>query len=312
MSDLFQFLLTYGYVVVFAAAFLEQVGLPIPAATLLIGMGALSRSGEFSFGVVVASAAIAALSADFIWYELGRSHGRSVLRLLCRIALEPDYCVRRTEDTFERLGLWTLLPVKFMPGFNAAAVPLAGMMQTRFLRFLAFDIPAVTLWSATYTLIGYIFSQQVEWVVQSVSRLGTSLLIVIAIAVAVYLGYKIDQRRRFFSKTSSVSRITTEQLKAKMDAGENILIFDLRNPLDRKTDPVRIPGAFHVLPDHIDFRADDIAAEQEIVVYCTCPNEATSARVALALRRKGLRRVLPLKGGLDAWREQDFPIERLD
>src|SRR2546428_8061759 len=107
MSEFLQFLLTYGYIVVFAAAFLEQVGLPLPAATLLIGMGALSRSGEFSFGVVVAIAATAALTADFIWFELGRSHGRSILRLLCRISLEPDYCVRRTEDMFERGGPWS-------------------------------------------------------------------------------------------------------------------------------------------------------------------------------------------------------------
>lgn len=311
MSELLQFLLKYGYLVVFGAAFVEQIGLPLPALPLLVGMGALSRSREFSFVLVVGTAVIASLAADLIWYELGRSHGRSVLRLICRISLEPDYCARRTEDAFERLGLWALLPAKFIPGFNAAAVPLAGMVKVPLLRFLAFDIAGVTLWSGAYTTLGYVFSKEIERLIIYLATLGASLLIVVAAAVGVYIGYKLDQRRRFL-KTLSITRITPEELKARMDAKENILIFDMRNPLDRSTDPVRIPGAFHVLPDHIDFQREDIDFDQEIVLYCTCPNEATSARVAMQLKRVGLSRARPLQGGLDAWRERNLPVEHLD
>jgi membrane protein DedA with SNARE-associated domain/rhodanese-related sulfurtransferase len=311
MSDLLQFVLKHGYLVVFGTAFAEQLGLPLPAVPLLIGMGALSRSGNFSFAFVVATASLASLTADMIWYQLGRSHGRSVLRLICRITLEPDYCVRRTEDAFERLGLWALLPAKFIPGFNAATIPLAGMMKTSLVRFLTFDIIGVLLWSGTYTLLGYVFSLEVERVITYLSTLGTSVLILILAALSVYVGYKLNQRRKFL-KTLSVIRITPEELKAKMDAREKILIFDMRNRLDRNTDPVRIPGAFHVLPEHIDFQREDLDANQEIVVYCTCPNEATSARVALQLQRMGLQNVRPLQGGLDVWRELNLPVERLD
>src|SRR5215470_3870785 len=162
MFDLLQFVLKYGYVVIFGTTFAEQIGLPLPALPLLIGMGALSRSGDSSFVLIVATATVASLAADFIWYHLGRLHGRSVLRLICRISLEPDYCVRRTEDAFERLGLWALLPAKFIPGFNAATVPLAGMMKTPLLRFPIYDIAGVVLWGGTYTLLGYLFSKQVE------------------------------------------------------------------------------------------------------------------------------------------------------
>jgi membrane protein DedA with SNARE-associated domain/rhodanese-related sulfurtransferase len=311
MSDLLRFLLKYGYIVIFGSAFVEQMGVPIPAATLLVGMGALSRSGEFSFAAIVATAGLAALMADLIWYELGRHHGRSVLRLICRISLEPDYCVRRTEDGFEKLGLWVLLIAKFIPGFNAAAVPLAGMMKTSMPRFLAFDVAGVMLWSGTYTLLGYIFSQQIERIVMHLSTLGTSLLLVVAAALAGYITYKLDQRRKFL-KGLKVMRVTPEELKARMDAKENIMIFDMRNRLDRKTDPVRIPGAFHVLPEHIDFRPEDISVDQEIILYCTCPNEATSARAALQLHRMGLIHARPLGGGLDAWRERSLPVESLD
>src|SRR5215510_2060719 len=311
MFDLLQFVLKYGYIVIFATTFAEQIGLPLPALPLLIGMGALSRSGDSSFVLIVATATIASLAADFIWYHLGRLHGRSVLRLICRISLEPDYCVRRTEDAFERFGLWALLPAKFIPGFNAATVPLAGMMRTPPLRFLAFDLAGVALWSSTYTSVGYVFSQEVQQIITYLSTLGTSLIILIVLALMVYVGYKLEQRRRFL-KALSVKRITPEELKAKMDANENILIVDTRNRLDRNTDPVRIPGAFHILPEHVEFQRQDIDFNREIVIYCTCPNEATSARVAVKLQRMGLPHVRPLQGGLDVWRDQNLPLERLD
>src|SRR5262245_2108640 len=255
-------LLKYGYLIIFGAAFAEQLGLPLPAVPLLIGMGALSRSGRASFVLIVATATIASLIADLIWYELGRFHGRSALRLICRISLEPDSCVRRTEDAFEQHGLWSLLPAKFIPGFNAATVPLAGMMKTPFLLFLLLDTAGVLLWSVAYTLLGYIFSQQVEAVLVYLSTLGTSLLILIAAAFGSYVGYKVHHRRRFL-KTLSVMRIAPEELKAKLDAKEKVMVFDMRNHLDRDTDPVRIPGAFHVLPGHIEFQPDDIDFNQE-------------------------------------------------
>jgi membrane protein DedA with SNARE-associated domain/rhodanese-related sulfurtransferase len=311
MSELFQFLLKHGYAVIFGSAFVEQMGVPIPAATLIVGMGALSRSGEFTLAAIVATAGAAALVADLIWYELGRHHGRSVLRLICRISLEPDYCVRRTEDGFEKLGLWVLLGAKFIPGFNAAAVPLAGMMKTSLPKFLAFDIVGVILWSGTYTMLGYLFSQQIERTLTYLSTLGTSLLVVVTAPLALYIGYKLDQRRKFL-KGLKVMRITPEELKARMDAKDNIMIFDMRNRLDRKTDPVRIPGAFHVLPEHIEFQPEDISVDQEIILYCTCPNEATSARVALQLHRMGLIHARPLRGGLDGWRALNLPVEQLD
>jgi membrane protein DedA with SNARE-associated domain/rhodanese-related sulfurtransferase len=311
MSDLLQFLSDYGYLVVFGAAFAEQIGLPVPAVPLIVSMGALSRSGQFMLAGVVVIAASASLSADLIWYELGRYHGRSVLRLICRISLEPDYCVRRTEDAFERLGLWALLPAKFIPGFNAATVPLAGMMKTPLLKYLLFDGAGALLWAGVYASLGFIFSREIEQILTYLATFGVSIVILVAIGLGIYIAYKLDQRRRFL-KELQVSRITPEELKAKMDAREKIMVFDIRNRLDRRTDPVRIPGAFHILPEHIDFQPEDLSPDQEIIVYCTCPNEATSARVAVKLQRMGLKHARPLQGGLDAWREKDLPVEYLD
>jgi len=268
VPDLLEFLIEYGYVLIFGAAFAEQIGLPLPAVPLLVGTGALSRSGQFSFSGIVLVALIGSVLADWVWYRLGWRYGRSVLRFVCRISLEPDDCVRRTEDLFERRGLWALLPAKFVPGLNAAAVPLLGMVKTPPLGFIVFDVVGLVLWISLYTSLGYVFSRQIEELVMYVSRLGASLFALGVIALAVYVILKFEQRRRFL-KTLSIPRITPEQLKARMDAKSDILIFDTRNQLDRRIDPLRIPGAFHVLPEYLQFEPGAFSPDREIAVYCT-------------------------------------------
>src|SRR5262249_30042436 len=54
----------------------------------------------------------AALIAETIWFEAGKRRGRGILRLLCRVSLEPDYCVRQTENAFVNYGMSSLLGSK--------------------------------------------------------------------------------------------------------------------------------------------------------------------------------------------------------
>src|SRR5262245_21878060 len=109
MDDLLQFVARYGYLLIFGSIFIEQIGLPLPGVPILVGVGALSRSGDFYFPFVVLTALAGSLTADLMWYQLGRRYGRAVLNIMCRISLEPDYCVRRAEDAFARRGVWSLL-----------------------------------------------------------------------------------------------------------------------------------------------------------------------------------------------------------
>ena len=311
MQDLLEFVARYGYSLVFFSIFIEQMGLPLPGVPILIVTGAMARTGEFALPGVVGSALAGALFADLIWYRLGRRYGRAVLNLMCRISLEPDYCVRRAEDTFAKRGPWTLLFVKFVPGLNAAAVPLAGMIRISGFRFLAFDATGILFWAGTYVSLGYIFSRQIELVLERISDIGGSVLGLIVASAGIYLLIKYYQRRRFLNSIQ-VTRISAEELKAKMDSGQPVILLDLRNTLDRDHDRVRIPGAFHMLPNFVDIGAREIKAKSEIIVYCSCPNEATSARVAHQLLRTGLPAVYPLEGGLMAWRERGYPVESLD
>ena len=104
MNDAIHCLIQHGYVLLFVWVLAEQVGLPLPAMPLLLAAGALAGSGRMDLTLVLGLAVIAALMSDLVWYYLGRSRGSRVLNLLCRISLEPDSCVRRTENIFVRHG----------------------------------------------------------------------------------------------------------------------------------------------------------------------------------------------------------------
>ena len=113
-----EFLLRHGYGVVFAWVFAEQMGIPVPALPLLLAAGASAGRGHLSFSVLLVLATIAAALSDSIWYYVGRRKGSKVLNLLCRVSLEPDSCVRNTQNLFTRRGANSLLIAKFAPVWN--------------------------------------------------------------------------------------------------------------------------------------------------------------------------------------------------
>jgi rhodanese-related sulfurtransferase len=90
---------------------------------------------------------------------------------------------------------------------------------------------------------------------------------------------------------------------------ERPFIVDLRHPLDVLSDPLVLPGALRIGPDDLKQRKAMIPTDRDIVLYCTCPSEETSAKVALELRRMGVRRVRPLRGGLQGWKDAGYPLE---
>jgi len=246
----------------------EQLGMPLPAIPLLLAAGALAGAGKLSLTLVVLAAVAASLLADSFWYELGRRKGIKVLQLLCRISLEPDSCVRRTEDVFVRHGARSLLVAKFIPGINTAAPPLAGIFRMRFPRFLAFDTAGAVIWAGSFIGLGWIFSDQLEFVADKAASLGGWLLAILFGGLAGYIGWKYYQRQRFLRELR-IARITPDELKAKMDNGEEVVVVDLRHKIDFEAEPETIPGALHVPPEELEQRHEEIPRDRELILYCT-------------------------------------------
>src|ERR1043166_8778275 len=119
MGDALQFLIRHGYLILFASVLAQQLGLPLPSTPFVVAAGAPARSGQLRLPAALLVALFAAMLAGSVGFEVGRLRGMRVLQFLCRVSLEPDYCVRRTENTFARHGAKTLVVAKFIPGVSA-------------------------------------------------------------------------------------------------------------------------------------------------------------------------------------------------
>lgn len=263
-----EFLLHHGYTVLLGWVFAEQIGLPLPSMPLLLAAGALAGTGHLSLFVCLLYAVLAAVAADSIWYYLGRRKGIRILQLLCKISLEPDSCVRRTEGVFAKQGARSLLVAKFLPGLSTVAPPLAGIFHMRARRFLLYDALGSLFWAATFLGIGFVFSGQIERVAEYLASFGGWLLVVILGALAGYIAYKFIGRQRFLRELR-ISRITVEELKEKIDSGEELAIVDLRHSMDFEAEPETIPGAFRMDAKELQEKTDRLPRDREIILYCT-------------------------------------------
>ena len=268
MDDTFQFLIRHGYSVLFLWVLAEQLGLPIPSTPLLLAAGALAGQGQMNLALAIALAVLACLLGDVSWYQFGRIRGGKVLNLLCRISLEPDSCVRKTEGAFVKHGARSLVIAKFVPGLNTMAPPLAGIIGMRLGRFLIFDALGAFLYLGTFVALGYIFSNQLEQVASRIASFGFSVLVILAGALGAYIGWKYVQRRRFI-RSLRIARISPEELNSKIASGEEVVVVDLRGSLDFEAAPRTIPGAIRIAPDKVEEGHTQIPRDREIILFCT-------------------------------------------
>ena len=260
--------LAHGYSLLLGWVFLEQLGLPVPSIPLLLAAGALSGLGRLNLAACLILATLASIVADIFWYELGRQKGVKVVQWLCKVTLEPDSCVRRTEGVFERLGAKSLLIAKFVPGLNAVATPLAGIFRMKFGKFLLYDALGALFWAGSYLLGGFLFSNQLERIGRWIGTLGGWTVVLALASLAAYIVFKLYARRKFLRELR-ISRITVDELKEKIDAGEEVTIVDLRHSLDFEADPETIPGALHFDSAELSLGAPPWPLEREIVLFCT-------------------------------------------
>jgi membrane protein DedA with SNARE-associated domain/rhodanese-related sulfurtransferase len=308
MTETLEFLTRHGPLVLFLAVFVEQIGAPLPAAPWLLTAGALAGAGKMNAVNALAAGVIGSLLADVIWFYLGRHYGNRVLKLICRISLERDSCVRRTQDVFTRYGMRGVIAAKFIPGLSTLAPPLAGSSGVSGARFFFFDGLGSVLYVGCFVLGGVLFSHQLEQVLSALANIGHGALALMIALVALYVGYKYYQRRRLLIQLRT-ARITVDELHRKLEAGETPVILDLRPNSELEQEPLLIRGALHITMDQLQLRHEEIPRDRDVILYCSCPSEESSAWAALWLRRKGIVRVHPLLGGFDAWRERNYPTE---
>lgn len=307
------FLVQYAYGILFLWVLLEQLGIPIPSIPILLTAGTLSAThrihASYALGIVVA----ACLIADSFWYYLGRRYGGAVLRLLCRFSLEASTCVAKTEGYFARRGQVTLLFAKFVPGLSTLAAPIAGQTGMPYSRFLLWDLAGSVIWAEAYLLAGRFFgdvAKKSERFLHLLSHFAFGIFLLLVLSL---MAYRIWKNRRFLLEIRAL-RLEPAELMRMLETAEaqgNVapFIVDLRHPLDYLPDPRVLPGAIRISPSEITAQRAMIPQDRDVILYCTCPSEETSAKVAKQLLGLGIYRVRPLRGGFEGWRDAGYPLE---
>ena len=263
-----QFLIEYGYILLFLLVFLDQLGAPLPSLPGVLAAGALVGTGEMNFAAVIVLTVLACVPADFLWYYLGRTRGGKVLTTICNISLEPEYCVRRTERSFERLGPYSLLVAKFVPGLQTIAPPMAGLTQMRAAKFLALDAAGATLWAAVVAYVGLLFSTQLAVITVRFAELGGLAAAILVGLLVLFIVVRTLQRRAFI-RGLRMRTLLPSEVNQKLAVGEPVYLIDLRHRLDFNAFPYSVPGAVRVPMEHIDEHHDSIPRDRDIVLYCS-------------------------------------------
>src|SRR5277367_3534090 len=306
------FFVGHAYAILFLWVLIEQFGLPVPSIPLMLTAGTLSATHRLSASSALLAVIAACLISDSTWYILGRRFGNRVLRLLCKLSMEASTCVAKTEGYFTRRGPVTLLFAKFVPGLSTVAAPIAGQTGMPYSRFLAWDLAGSLIWGETFILAGRFFGDLAKKSGPFFAWLGHFAFLIFVLMVLGFLAYRVLKQRKFLQQVREL-RLEPTELKAMLDAAEEgghtpPFIVDLRHPLDYLPDPRVLPGALRIGPNELKQHSEIIPRDRDVILYCTCPSEETSAKLALQLHKMGVYRVRPLRGGFDGWKEAGYPL----
>lgn len=306
------FFVHYAYLILFLWVLVEQIGVPVPSIPVLLMAGTLTATQQVHHIYALLAVLAACMLSDSMWYYLGRRYGGSVLRLLCRFSLEASTCVSKTEGYFSQRGPATLLLSKFIPGLGTVAPPIAGQIGMPYGRFLLWDLGGSFLWAETFLLAGRFFGDIAQKSARFFHWLGHFAFAIFILMVLGIMAYRFLKQRKFLQQVRDM-RLEPAELKEMMDQAEEQgntppFIVDLRHPLDYLPDPRVLPGALRIGPNEIRQHSEIIPRDRDVVLYCTCPSEETSAKLALQLHKLGVYRVRPLRGGFDGWKAAGYPL----
>ena len=298
------------YPTILIAVFANQLCLPIPSVLFLITAGALVQSGRLNLASVILAGVVGSLLADYAWFIAGKWWGHRILvRGLCAFSADGQQCAVRARRLFARWGLPSLMFAKFVPGLDGLMPPLAGMLNAASIPFLLYTAAGAFFWTAGYCFVGYLFADRLDFVAATLGRVSGFLAIVLA-GVLCYLLWRAWELLHTIRELR-LRKITPTLLHEKLQADNRVAVLDLLDVegQENTTTIPGIPGAARLSPIPLRSSAKvRVPPDIQMVLCCSSPNQITSARTALALRRKGIANVWVLEGGLKAWMELDLPV----
>lgn len=306
MTDIVSLLSHYGLLAVFAAVFLDEIGIPAGSPVVIMTAAAYSARTPPALAAILVTALAGGVSADLIWFLAARRHGRRLLAFACRFSSSPEACMRKTSGVYTKYGNLSLVASKFIPGTGIIAIALAGAADLGFPVFLGFTAGGLLTLHTIAILLGVVFHSAVHQVIRTLADLGPYSIGLVATVISGYVAFRW-LRHRAFVNALKMARISVEELAGLMDGDRKPVLVDVRS--ERARAAGIIPGALHASPTEAKTTLAHLPRDIEIVVYCSCPNEISAAVAARHLLTSGFKHIRPLAGGYEAWVEAGLPVD---
>ena len=270
MSDLLSLIAHHGYILIFLIVFLEAIGLPVPAALVLVAGGAATASGILRAPAALLLAVVGMLLGDSLLYVLGSHMGWGLLGVLCRVSANPETCILRSAESFYKRGRATLLIAKFIPGVNTMAPPLAGSMKMPFGQFLGLDLAGASFYALAYGGIGFLFRDFVAAITRGFRATGHAVEIVIIVSLIAFTIHRVllYSKRRVYRV---VPRVQVIELAKKLQAEDSakILLVDVRSHGYYDSGAARIRGSIRIEPNNLSQEVKKLPKDKDVYLYCT-------------------------------------------
>ncbi len=267
LDAVLKLLVAHGYSILFLSALAERLGLPLLLTPILLASGVLAGTGAMNVTTSILIGSIACILGDAVWFEIARAKGPQVMRWLCKLSLETDTCVRKSQTQFENRAKIFLLTSKFIPGVSHIAPAAAGATNYSRGDFLLYNSAGSALWVIVTVFAAYVSTKKMD-VGGAVVDFLPVLFVVFGLLIIGNIFLKAYRRRQFIHEVAA-SRIEPAEVLQRIEGGENLYVVDLRHPLDFLVDPRTVPGAVRITPAELEQRSGEIPRDRDVILYCT-------------------------------------------
>jgi membrane protein DedA with SNARE-associated domain len=270
MHDLMALIIQHGYLLVSGIVFAEAIGLPVPAAVGLVGAGAAAASGILHPGLMLFFVLLSMMAGDSLLFVLGRYTGWTLLGLLCRVSVNPESCILRSAESFYKYGRLTLLFIKFIPGVNTMAAPLAGSMKMKLGQFLRLDFAGACFYILAYGAAGYAFRDLVAHVTRGLQTGSHTVVSIALLALVAFAAYRIVQYFRY-RVHGSVPSVGVEEIALRLasEGNKEVILADVRSHGYYDSGTQRIAGSIRIEPSQLAKELNNLPRDKDIYLYCT-------------------------------------------